>query len=75
MKVKDHLEISDIEILRNMHILEFKPGDIIIISIKDRITEDAYANIKKRIRELIPGDIPFVVFHSGIEIGVIRGAS
>lgn len=64
------LNEAEIRYLGDVQRLKLDPGDIIVLTIDDVLTEAQSAYIKHRVEETIPGHT-VVVLGKGVKIGVL----
>jgi len=76
-KIKDAVKPwqDDINFLQSMQKLEIKEGDIIVLRHSCRLSEQAAANLKSQIEEIIRSsgfNIKVMVLEDGMDIGVLQ---
>lgn len=54
------------------HVLEMKPGDILIIKAKDTLSRAARDNLRETAKLFTPPGMKVVVLDSGMELSILR---
>lgn len=82
--VDDDLDISnppqsngapDVEFLRAMQILRLEPGDIVVITVKQKLSNEAIKNLHQQLLNTFNGfgiEDRIMILDEGLEIGAIR---
>lgn len=67
-------DIIPLKYLRSAEVLSLQPGDMIVLTVRDHVTDDAYAQLTETLaRQLEPlGDHPVLILERGATIGVVR---
>lgn len=61
---------QEIRYLGDVQRLTLSPGDIVVLKVKDRITQEMAKGIKDRLCDMLPAN-QIIVLDSGADIGVL----
>lgn len=66
MNATELLDVTEVERLA------LGPGDMVVIKVPVRLSDDEYAELSSQIRAVIPEPTKILVFEAGVDISVLR---
>jgi len=61
-----------IDLIKEMQVLELRPGDVIVLKMKGLVSEKVWPRITENFKKIVGKDNKVMLLEDGMEIGILR---